>query len=141
MYPVSYLKDKVEQVRSLGLLVEAEPVGGIVQEDDLGRELVHPRPALITPHFVHASLHIQTRVVCQPRAQLMYTHSNAPVLQIEHNIRCRSGKGYPEHALELQTDEKNVKMCQILSIFKWFENLTVRRLSGLSWSQEYRNIE
>jgi len=65
--PVSYLKDKVEQVRSLGLLVEAEPVGGIVQEDDLGRELVHPRPALIAPHFVHASLHIQKR------AQLMNT--------------------------------------------------------------------
>jgi hypothetical protein len=64
--PVAYLKDKVEQVRSFGLLVEAEPVGGIVQEDDLGRELVHPRPALITPHFVHASLRIQTRVVCQP---------------------------------------------------------------------------
>jgi hypothetical protein len=87
-------------------------VGGIVQEDDLGRELVHPRPALITPHFVHASLHIQTRLVSQSRAHIM--HSNTLRLQIEHKTRCRSRKGYPDHALEQQTDEKNVKMCQIL---------------------------
>jgi hypothetical protein len=43
-------------------------------------------------------------------------YSNTPGIQIEHKIRCRSGKNilYPEYALELQTDEKNAKMCQIL---------------------------